>query len=346
VRVGLESISIKLADRRVIDARLPNRPSLRAGTIAAQYGMGDQVRVTCRSIRPVWEESTSRYQYLEVTGLRLVRRLSPEELSQMLALPPFREGENLLTRPNTSAPPTGLDVRRAVAGDGSDTKLEHAREVNLGYASNMPNFVADETAKRYTNNSGSQDWRYQDTIQTEVTFRGNRAIRQQIRRNGKLWEQPFEALPGFKWYGGFGTEIRPIFDLQYPTTIAFEGHSEVRGKQLLEYRFHSPADGCFGPFYFEYQRYNPERTGRVFLGEPGGNVIQLDEKADGFPSDFEFVQREEKVSWDYVKIGDVSHLLPVGANFVVQYSSGAWWRVEVEYKNHRHFESSTNLTYH
>jgi hypothetical protein len=350
VRVGHESISLKLADRRVIDARLPNKSLLAAGTMAAQFKLGDQIQITCRPIRPVWEEATSRYQSLEVTSVRLLRRASPEELTRMLELPPFREGENLLNLPNAASPTPkgGLDTQRATL-DGLDTtalgKLEHARQVNLEYASNLPNFVADETAKRYTGDNNSPDWRYADTIETEITFRGNRAVRQQIRRNGKPWERPFETLPGFKWYGGFGTEIRPLFDPQCPTTIRYEGRPEARGQQLLQFEFSSPPDGCFVPFYFEYQRYNPARTGHAFIDEPGGYVIRLDEEASGFPADFEFAQREEQVSWDYVKIGDASHLLPISANFVVLYSSGVKWRVEVEYKNHRHFEASTDLRF-
>jgi hypothetical protein len=46
-----------------------------------------------------------------------------------------------------------------------------------------------------------------------------------------------------------------------------------------------------------------------------------------------------------VKIGETSHLLPVRANFLVVYSSGTRYRVEVEYKNHRHFEASSNVTF-
>src|SRR3974390_1254896 len=68
-RVGPESISIHLADRRVVAARLPNSSSLAARTVAAQYRMGDLVEVTCKPIRPVWEESTARNQSLEVTAL-------------------------------------------------------------------------------------------------------------------------------------------------------------------------------------------------------------------------------------------------------------------------------------
>ena len=330
VRVGHGSISVRLVDRRVIDAILPHKSFLGSVTIAAEYKTGDQVRIACKPIQRVWEEETSRYQYLEVTNLQLLPRPLLEERSNRLEFPPGREGVNQTT--------AGLD---AVA----QGQLEHAREVNLARASNMPNFVADETAMRYASDSASAKWRHVDTIQTEIAFKGIRVVRQRIRKNGRTWGRPFEALPGFKWYGGFGTESRPLFDPQCPTTIQYEGRAEVRGKQLLEYRFNSPADGCFGPFYFEYQRYNPARAGHFFIDDPGGNVIQLDEEASGFPAEFEFAQRKEEISWDYVRIGNVSHLLPVGANFVVLYSTGARWRVEVEYKNHRHFESSANVVF-
>jgi hypothetical protein len=342
-RVGRESLSIRLADRRVIDARLPNTSSLAGGPIAAQYKIGDQVRLTCKPIRPVWEASTSTYQSLELTKMLLVQRPSPEELAKMLEYP-FREGENLLRGPAAAVSLPKLE------GDtphtNGDTLLGHAREVNLEHASKMPNFVADETAKRYIADRRSPDWRYVDAIESEITFTGNRAVRQQIRRNGKRWDDPWEKLPGFKWSGGFGAEIKPIFDSRCPTTIEYEGHSEARGRQLAEYRFQSPPDGCFVNFYFEYERYNPARTGHVFLDDSGGQVVRLEEEAVGFPAEFEFAQRKEQVSWDYIRIGDTSHLLPVGANFVVVYSSGTRWRVEVEYKNHRHFEASTDLTFH
>jgi len=347
-RLGNASIAIRLKDQRVIEARLPSTASLAAGKIAARYKLGDHVQIRCDRIQPAWDEDASRYQFLELTRLQFLRAPSPEELSKIVELPAWREGTNLLVRPD--APEAAFNKGRTdtprTTADAEARKLEHAREVNLGYASNMPNFVADETAKRYTSSSKSTEWRYLDTIETEITFKGNRADRQQIRRDGTPWERPFQALPGFKWSGGFGTEIRPLFDFECPTSIEYQGRADVRGKPVLEYRFNSPPDGCFGDFYFEYQRYNPARTGHIFIDDPGSHVIQLEEEAEGFPAGFEFAHRTEEVSWDYVKIGDATHLLPVGATFVVFYSSGNRYRVEVEYKNHRHFEASTNVTFH
>lgn len=310
--------------------------------MAAQYSVGDQLEVTCKPIQPVWEEATSRYQSLEVTAIRFMRRPSPEELSKILETVPFREGKNLLKRPGAAVdPPIRVDDSNAPGG----RELAHARRVNLEYAANMPNFVADETAKRYRSSPRSSSWRDFDTVESEITFKGNHAARQRIRRNGKPWEQPFEALPGFKWYEGFGTEISPLFDPKCPTTLEYEGRSKVRERQLLNYGFSTPVDGCFPFFFFGYQRFNPARTGRVSIDDPAGHIIQLDEEATGFPAEIEFAEREEHISWDYVKIGEDPHLLPVRANFLVRYYDGTRYRIEVEYKNHRHFEASTNVTF-
>jgi hypothetical protein len=72
------------------------------------------------------------------------------------------------------------------------------------------------------------------------------------------------------------------------------------------------------------------------VDDPGGHIIQYEEEATGFPTQFDFAHRKQDVSWDYVKIGDASYLLPVAAEFDVLYASGNWWRVTLEYRNHRH----------
>jgi len=84
----------------------------------------------------------------------------------------------------------------------------------------------------------------------------------------------------------------------------------------------------------------------VLVEAASGHVIHLEEDASGFPSTWELKDRKEQVSWDYVRIGDASHLLPVAAEFVFLYASGARQRITVAYSNHRHFEASSSLEYH
>lgn len=342
-RVGNGSLSIRLADLRIIDAALPHTPGLDAATIAGKYKMGDLVEITCAPIEPAFEQATGKYQYLEVTAIRLVRRPSPEELATLLGGVPFREGKNLLERPQTVPPPPSQAPGVNAPGG---KELAHARQLNLEYAANMPNFVADEKAKRHRRGPGSTTWRDFDTVESEITFHGNHATRQDIRRNGKPWQQPFEALPGFKWYEGFGTEIVPLFDAKCPTTIAYQGRSKLDGRPVLDYSFSTPVNSCFPFFFFDYQRFNPPRSGHFAIDEADGNILQLDETASGFPAEIQFAERQEHITWGYVKIGAETHVLPVRASFLVSYYDGTHYRIEVEYRNHRHFEASTNVTFH
>jgi hypothetical protein len=224
---------------------------------------------------------------------------------------------------------------------GQDAALEHARQVNLERAANMPNFVADEIAKRYSGRVGSSKWKYEDTIESEITVRGIQISRQNWRRNGKPVKSAVDGMPTT----GFGAALRPLFDLECPTELEFAGREELRAQPALVYRFRSPADGCFGNLYGG-SPYNAARTGRVLIDEPTGELLQFEEEATGFPKGFAFVQRNQVMTWDSVKIGDASHWLPVGADFIWRMGGGGeLHRTTVEYKNHRHFEAATNVTF-
>lgn len=145
----------------------------------------------------------------------------------------WQPGENLLYRPEPVAP-------------RSPFELERVRQVNLEYLSKMPNFVADETARRYWSDSAEKPWRLYDTVEDEITFTGPQLDHQNIRRNGKPFHRPFGQLGRTVWGGvGFGAELRALFDLKCPTKIDFGGTDMAGGAELLVYLFRSPAEGCF-----------------------------------------------------------------------------------------------------
>jgi hypothetical protein len=228
---------------------------------------------------------------------------------------------------------------------GQDAALEHARQVNLERAANMPNFVADEIMKRYTARKASSTWKYQDTIESEITVKGIQISRQNFRRNGKPWnpETAF-GMPIGMTSTGFGAALKPLFDPECPTTLEFAGREEFRGKPVLVYRFRSPAGGCFGNLYGN-SPYNAARSGRVLIDESTGELLRFEEEATGFPGGFLFTKRTQVMIWDSVKVGDAFHWLPVGADFIWQFSNGQLYRTTIEYRNHRHFEAASKLTF-
>lgn len=76
-----------------------------------------------------------------------------------------------------------------------------------------------------------------------------------------------------------------------------------------------------------------------------GNVVLYQEEGAGYPENFGFDRVTVTQSWDSVKIGDTDYLLPTSFELGVRRSNGSAGRVSVEYKNHRHFEAATSITF-
>lgn len=231
-------------------------------------------------------------------------------------------------------------------------KLEHIRAVNPERAATFPSFVADEVAVRYkSRHVDPPQWQHADTIESEIAIRGDGFARQRTRVNGKPWNKP--NLPdGFGWSVQFGYEIKHLFDPECHTVIDYVGREVMHGKPALAYQFHAAPGGCFGTlsikngFLSALKTFNPGRTGRFLVEDPGGNLIYFESEAKEFPKWFDSDPLKAIDSWDYVKIGDAAYLLPVACEMFGGFARENPWHVTVEYKNHRHFEASTNVTFH
>jgi hypothetical protein len=325
-RVRHASISIRMADGLVVDAVLP-------GGIAVSYNVADQVEITCTPAKTVYDAQAGRHYHLQLKSLRLVRTASPEERAETIELLSWQRGENLLKLPSTAVPA------------GEQSELDRVRQANLEYLSKRENFVADETARRYISDDAGKPWRLEDTIEDEIAFKEGQLTRVNIRKNGKPWVKPFGKLPGIIW-GGFGAQIKPLFDPACPTKIDFAGSQEASGKPALAYLFISPPNACFGPCTWNDHLYNPARTGRILVDPARGSVIRYEDESSGFPEKFGVDRVMWGDSWDYVTIGGTSHIVPIASDLLVSTQGGTSYRVIAEYKNHRHFEASTNVTFH
>ena len=219
------SISIRMADGRAVDAVLPAR-------IAVPYSAADQVEITCTPTNTVYDAQAALHFHLLMKSLRLVRTATPQERAEVMALLSWQPRENLLYRPEPVAP-------------RSPFELERVRQVNLEYLSKMPNFVADETTRRYESDNAEKPWRLYDTIEDEITFKGVQLDRRNIRQNGKRFPSPYIQLGRQLWGGGFGEELRALFDPTCPTRIDFAGTEAAGGRELLVYLFSSHPEGCF-----------------------------------------------------------------------------------------------------
>jgi hypothetical protein len=324
--VTAKSLTIRISRGVFADAQLPRTGSLAAKEIAARYNLADQVQIT---LKPSLElKKLVRLRPASADELALVSTLMISAMSGQL--------ENLLKH---SDPP----ARAAQDPSEARSEFEQARLVNLERARNLPGFVADETVKRYIARQSSPDaWKQVDIVESEVTFKGSQPAREHVRINGKPWTKP--SFPGIDWSVDFGTELKPVFDPACPNSFEFEGRRELGGRELLTYRYSAPPESCFGYGQNGAKRFFPSRTGRIFI-DPAGKLIQYEEEANQYPPESGLAGFKEITRWDYVRIGDGFWLLPAGYEMICRFSSGELWHLVGEFKNHRHFESSTTVTF-
>lgn len=334
--VSSTTINIRLFNGIVIDARLPKSGDLSSARIVGDYKFADQVQISCKGIHSVWDDSSKRYHMLELARIRLVRAGTPDETASTATSLSWQPGDNLLKAvPDPPKPPKPTDPEG----------LERIRAVNLPRARNMPNFVADEIAVRSMQRKGDLKWKKADTVESEIGFRGDTRTRDHIRINGKSFTTQSGWLPGVNWSSGFGEELRLLLDPDCINTFDPAGSDQLRGKRVTVYRFRIPMDGCFGPGTVGYRQYAGAQAGRMLADESTGDVLQLEFQEIGTPAELDGGTRQTFM-WDFVQIGDASYLLPVASDFFWVAPNGDSWDVAVQFQQHRHFESSSTVTFH
>ena len=330
-------VNVRLDDGLVIDARLPKKGPLAADSIVGQYKIADQVEIACKRVSGGLDPSVDYSHSLELTRIRLLRAPTPDEVKKTNASLSWKIGENLLKAPSVAPAPKP-------PAPPVPKEFEQIRDVNLEYISKLPSFIADELAVRMRKPKGSDKWKDKDTIESEISFKGRNAIRQNIRYNGKPYNRPTHWLPGGPtWAIGFGTDLKPVFDRNCENQITFEGRKEIDAAQVRSFAFRAPMDGCFGVGQINYQLLNPGKAGRIVVND-AGNVIQMEFHDVDLPEVFGSGSASV-LRWGNVKIGDAVHLLPIALDWTWYGADGDTWYVTASFQNHRHFEAATNLLF-
>jgi hypothetical protein len=341
-RVGKESITLDLRDGLRVDAAL-GPSGLAAEAIAARFRLADQVRIECARTKPVYDSEAALHLHLALKDIELVSAATSRERSQLAAIPSWDGDRNLLRIPASAKPASSAASESAMAA------LEGIRKVNLDHLGKRPNFVADEIIRRYRSEGVGEPWKLLDTIEAVLAVKEGGISRENVRRNGKPFKQPLEklgAMPG----QSFGVELA-IFDPGCSTQFDFAGIQAIAGRELRSYRFNLPPNNCLYTHTVgrrggrDIGKYIPAVAGRVLVDRARAEVLNYECAAGGFPEGFGIDRSVETESWDYIIIGGSTHLVPVAVTWRVYVDDGSATLFKVEYRNHRHFEASSKLSF-
>ena len=89
--------------------------------------------------------------------------------------------------------------------------IEEARGRALAYTASLPDFICNESVRRYESTTGKGNWALKDTLTLQLTYFGHVESYKLTAMNGRKTELTYEAAGGVMSKGEFGSMLLEVF---------------------------------------------------------------------------------------------------------------------------------------
>ena len=209
----------------------------------------------------------------------------------------------------------------------------------LGQGKDLPNLTCVQTTRRFEDldNSG---WRPIDTVVEQLTYFEHREHYQVLESNGQPASIAQEQLRDAPSSPEFGSVMRTIFLPRTQTEFAWQAWSGLRGKRMNVYAYRVRA--FRSKFHIEGPGQSLELAapyhGLIFIDSEKHFVHRVTLQFDDIPLSFPIQDVNLMLDYDYARIGDTVHLLPL--QFEVRYRKGNQLvKNDVDYLNYQKFNA-------
>lgn len=221
--------------------------------------------------------------------------------------------------------------------------LEQARYFALEYADSLPDFMATQIVTRYEQKPGDKDWKKQDTLEIELAYRERSGEKYKLTKiDGKPSTLKYENLGGSTSTGEFGSLLTAAFSPDSRAEFK-ELRKEVFNKrQAVVYDF--KVKKAFSSSQITdrttHQSVIAAYQGTVWIDAETKRVLRIEQANEGMPPNFAITLSESAVEYDWVKIADQLHLLPVRGEVLLGSDRDRYYtRNVIEFRNYRKFDS-------
>jgi hypothetical protein len=356
VAVTRHSIWVRQPNGVVVLARLNG--AYNAETLLSHHKVGDQVLLKVGVIDRVFEDEEGQWFDWEVTSLDYLRPPSTAEVASAVGSAARRQRGNLLRNPEGEAPRRMAavslktlqipDASSLPRPDSPEVMLERFRALIQKWVSALPNFTVDElTSIQRSPASNPPQWKISETMQSEVSFQGTRSTHKNVVRNGVKWDDAFEHLPAAPRAGVQHGLLGSVFNPGCDAKFVFSKRATEAGTPVMVYRFTAPPESpCFiADWGHAGERFYAGRVGEVAIAEADGLIRRLESASVDLPKGFMNQVSEVRAVWDTVLIGEERHLLPTEVQFLQVKEDGTMSLSTSRFKNHRHFEANSTISF-
>ena len=261
------------------------------------------------------------------------------------ALRELRDATKDLQPPPPPAPKPKPAVIPPPSPEEQQEILRVVKDYALNYSKNLPNFICTQVTRRFVDPSGLEFWQRQDVITARLTYFEQREEYKTLLVNNRLTEMPYESLGGATSYGEFGSMLREIFEPETKAQFQWDRWVTLRGRRMHVFAYRVPK--ATSKWLIRYEKTDelvPGYRGFIYVDRDNLTVMRVTLEAEDIPPTFPIQMAKTRLDYDYTKIGEREHILPLIAEVRMRHGKFLV-KNEVEFRLYRMFGADTTITF-
>jgi hypothetical protein len=228
--------------------------------------------------------------------------------------------------------------------------LHAAARYALNYTDSLPDFLCEQTVRRYEQLLRQNGWDLKDTLTVKLSYLDREENYTLIAINGRKTLNTYDSIGGALSKGEFASLLLSLFDPSVGTHFWWDHWTTLRKRVTHVYRYRieqekshyhltAGVDNGFG----QLETVIVGENGFVYIDRDSGRVVRIIDDAV-IPWDFPVRQASRILDYDFTDIGGKPFLLPLRAD-VRMATDRIRTRNAVEFTGYRKFTGESTITY-
>ncbi|MBL0158959.1 MAG: hypothetical protein IPP47_17895 [Bryobacterales bacterium] len=223
--------------------------------------------------------------------------------------------------------------------------ISEAREIALGYAKRLPDFICLQMTYRYVDPSGLEYFQLADKIAARLSYFEQKENYKLISVNGGLTEGDFDKLGGATSRGEFGTMLKQIFEPATQAEFQWERWAKLRGKICHVYSYRVVQSRSNWSISYQKQlEIRPAYRGLIYVDRDVPMVVKVTMEAENMPASFPIQEARNTLDYDFIDIAGSQFLLPLKSEMRMR-EGKLLVKNSTEFRNYRKFGAEATITF-
>jgi hypothetical protein len=224
--------------------------------------------------------------------------------------------------------------------------IHEAREIALNYTLSLPDFIATESVRRYSDERGV--WQLKDTLTIKLSYFEQAEDYKVLNINGHPSTIPYEEVGGTITQGEFGSLLREVFEPRSAAELHWDHWTRLRGRPAHVYTFRVRVANSR---YMMVAGNRAERDtiiagqhGFVYVDGDTRQIVRIVSEADSIPPKFPVRNSTTWLDYGFADVGGRQFLLPLRAE-VRMGTASLQTRNEVEFHSYKKFGAESSISF-